>query len=244
MPLAARAFPGRCASGRPARRCVSCSTRRTSARRATSRRRPTRARAPRCAARERAPTCGARRAPRRDRGSRGRRARASRSLKPRVLVDDTPRGALAASASRPPGAPSRRARAPARRRTHIKARPRQRTTRSADGGRTCQVCRRMFPRRRGSTSASRAPGRSRGARRALRAAVGSAGRGSGARGKRGVRVRGRGPRRCRRGRGVPHGLRAPAPLLRRGHLGNAHAHLATVALQALTKAVERSARVS
>ena len=127
------------------RRCVSRSTRRTSARRATSRRAGADARAaPRCAARGGRRRAAGRSAPRRDRGSRGRRARALAFAETlRVLVDDTPRGARALLLRERRSA-HLAVRVLRRRRTYIKCLRRwQRTTRSADGGRTCQVCRRV-----------------------------------------------------------------------------------------------------
>ena len=209
--------------------------------------------APRCAARERAPTCGGQARPPvgtavpEDAG----RER-SRSLKP-----------SASSSTIHPEAPSCRfcfegpafgalispcACSGTQAHVHIKCLRRwQRTTRSADGGRTCQVCRRMFlaPPLSFYERSARAAWRAAQARAApfallsARLAVDLAREESAA-----SVLRGRGPLAL--AAAVVAFLMDCERLHRFSAADiweNAHAHLATVALQAaLTKAVERSAR--
>lgn len=209
--------------------------------------------APRCAARERAPTCGGQaRAPVGTAVPEDAERERSRSLKP-----------SASSSTIHPEAPSCRfcfegpafgalispcACSGTQAHVHIKCLRRwQRTTRSADGGRTCQVCRRMFLApplsfyERSARAAWRAA-RARAAPFALlsaRLAVDLAREESAA-----SVLRGRGPLAL--AAAVAAFLMDCERLHRFSAADiweNAHAHLATVALQAaLTKAVERSAR--
>ena len=209
--------------------------------------------APRCAARERAPTCGGQaRPPVGTAVPEDAERERSRSLKP-----------SASSSTIHPEAPSCRfcfegpafgalispcACSGTQAHVHIKCLRRwQRTTRSADGGRTCQVCRRMFLApplsfyERSARAAWRAA-RARAAPFALlsaRLAVDLAREESAA-----SVLRGRGPLAL--AAAVAAFLMDCERLHRFSAADiweNAHAHLATVALQAaLTKAVERSAR--
>ena len=248
-----RAFPGRCASGRPVFDGASSrSTRRTSARRATSRRAGADARARRLDARAEAPTCGGQRAPRRDRGSRGRRARARAFAETlRVLVDDTPRGALVPLLLRGPRL--RRAHLAVRVLRHAGARahqvPAPLAAHDALGGRrqdvpgvpphvpraAAVVLRALDARRLARARARAAPF----ALLSARLAVDLAREESAA-----SVLRGRGPLAL--AAAVAAFLMDCERLHRFSAADiweNAHAHLATVALQAaLTKAVERSAR--
>ena len=209
--------------------------------------------APRCAARERAPTCGGQaRPPVGTAVPEDAERERSRSLKP-----------SASSSTIHPEAPSCRfcfegpafgalispcACSGTQAHVHIKCLRRwQRTTRSADGGRTCQVCRRMFLApplsfyERSARAAWRAA-RARAAPFALlsaRLAVDLAREESAA-----SVLRGRGPLAL--AAAVAAFLMDCERLHRFSAADiweNAHAHLATVVLQAaLTKAVERSAR--
>ena len=209
--------------------------------------------APRCAARERAPTCGGQaRPPVGTAVPEDAERERSRSLKP-----------SASSSTIHPEAPSCRfcfegpafgalispcACSGTQAHVHIKCLRRwQRTTRLADGGRTCQVCRRMFLApplsfyERSARAAWRAA-RARAAPFALlsaRLAVDLAREESAA-----SVLRGRGPLAL--AAAVAAFLMDCERLHRFSAADiweNAHAHLATVVLQAaLTKAVERSAR--
>jgi len=209
--------------------------------------------APRCAAREKAPTCGGQaRAPVGTAFPEDAERERSRSLKP-----------SASSSTINPEAPSCRfcfegpafgalispcACSGTQAHVHIKCLRRwQRTTRSADGGRTCQVCCRMFLApplsfyERSALAAWRAA-QARAAPFALlsaRLAVDLAREESAA-----SVLRGRGPLALAAAVGA---FLMDCERLHRFSAAdiweNAHAHLATVALQAvLTKAVERSAR--
>ena len=209
--------------------------------------------APRCAARERAPTCGGQaRPPVGTAVPEDAERERSRSLKP-----------SASSSTIHPEAPSCRfcfegpafgalispcACSGTQAHVHIKCLRRwQRTTRSADGGRTCQVCRRMFlaPPLSFYERSARAAWRAAQARAApfallsARLAVDLAREESAA-----SVLRGRGPLAL--AAAVAAFLMDCERLHRFSAADiweNAHAHLATVALQAaLTKAVERSAR--
>ena len=209
--------------------------------------------APRCAARERAPTCGGQaRAPVGTAVPEDAERERSRSLKP-----------SASSSTIHPEAPLCRfcfegpafgalispcACSGTQAHVHIKCLRRwQRTTRSADGGRTCQVCRRMFlaPPLSFYERSARAAWHAAQARAApfallsARLAVDLAREESAA-----SVLRGRGPLAL--AAAVAAFLMDCERLHRFSAADiweNAHAHLATVALQAaLTKAVERSAR--